>query len=273
MTDCTLRPRIIPVLLVHNGGLVKTVRFQDPKYVGDPVNAVRIFNEKAADELIVLDIDATVRRREPDYELIRNLAAECRMPLCYGGGIKTAEQADRVVNLGVEKVAVSSEAIENPAALEAIARRIGSQSVVAVADVKRDRDTGTYQVWTRNGSKASNRNVVDVVESVQSSGAGEVVVNSIENDGVMEGYDLALVRTVRPLVRVPFTVLGGAGRLDHLEALIRDCGLVGAAAGSLFVFKGAYRAVLISYPRLADRGALVVRAHEHRPVETSAVKM
>jgi len=245
-----LRPRIIPTLLVQDGGLVKTVGFKDGKYVGDPINAVKIFNEKEADELTVFDIDATVCGADPDYRMIANLAAECRMPLCYGGGIKSVEQAERIVGLGVEKVALSSAAIENPGLLTNIAERIGRQSVVAVMDVRRK--TGLLrkgiEVATHNGRKVHSMDPLSLARNLELVGAGEIVVNSIDRDGRMEGYDLALAVEMRKAVNVPITILGGAGSLEDITALIGCCGTAGAAAGSLFVFKGPRRAVLISYP-------------------------
>jgi cyclase len=254
-----LRPRIIPCLLVQDGGLVKTVRFKDPKYVGDPINAVKIFNEKEADELIVLDIDATVQQREPNFRLIAQFAAECRMPLCYGGGIKTVEQARRIIGLGVEKVALSSAALENPALISEVAREIGSQSVVVVLDVKK-RLARDHEVRTHNGKKGTGLSAVEAAVRAEALGAGEIVINSIDNDGEMKGYDLALARKVREAVRLPMTVLGGAGSLADVGELISTCGVVGAAAGSLFVFKGAYRAVLISYPPQAQKEEITLAA-------------
>jgi cyclase len=241
---------------VHDTGLVKTVRFGDPKYVGDPVNAVRIFNEKEVDELVVLDIDATVRGAEPDYAMIRNLAAECRMPLCYGGGIKSLEQAVRIIKMGVEKVALSSAAVADLGRVREIARHVGSQSVVAVLDVKRDDRKGTYEVFTHNGKRATGLDPVAFAQRLEEAGIGEITINAIDRDGVMKGYDLDLVRRVRAAVTVPMTVLGGAGSLQDLDALVREFGIIGAAAGSLFVFKGVYRAVLINYPSRAQKAAL-----------------
>jgi cyclase len=250
-----LRPRITPCLLVHNGGLVKTVQFKDPKYVGDPVNAVKIFNEKQTDELIVLDIDATVNGVEPNYRLISQFAVECRMPLCYGGGIKTVDAAKRIIGLGVEKVAISSAALENPELITAMAREIGSQSVVVVLDVKKSR--GGYEVWTRNGRQNMKVDPATAAKEAEARGAGEIVVNSIDNDGQMKGYDLELAKRVRAATTLPMTVLGGAGSLADIGKLIATCGVVGASAGSLFVFKGAYRAVLINYPAPAQKEELI----------------
>lgn len=252
-----LRPRIIPCLLVHEEGLVKTVSFKNPKYVGDPINAVKIFNEKESDELIVLDIDATVNGVEPDYKLIADLAAECRMPLCYGGGIRTVAQAKRIISLGVEKIAISAAAIENPELIRQIADEIGSQSVVVVLDVKKRMLSKEYDVFLHNGRKNTKLNAVEVAQKAEALGAGEIVINSIENDGQMKGYDLVLAEKIRAAVKLPITILGGAGSLDHVAQLIRACGVVGASAGSLFVFKGAYKAVLINYPNVQQRDELV----------------
>ena len=253
-----LRPRIIPCLLVQDGGLVKTLNFGSPKYVGDPINAVRIFNEKEVDELIVLDIDATAHGREPDYTMIANLAAECRMPLCYGGGVTTVAQIERIVSLGVEKVAISAAAVAKPQLISEAAAQVGSQSIVVVLDVKKSRRG--YEVHTHNGSKASGLRVDDFARQVEELGAGEVVINAIDRDGVMKGYDLELARQVRNVITCPMTVLGGAGSLKDVGELVREFGIVGAAAGSLFVFKGVYRAVLINYPNRAAKDELVVNA-------------
>lgn len=248
-----LRPRLIPCLLIQEGGLVKTTKFKDAKYVGDPINAVRIFNEKEADELVVLDIDATASNLEPNYERIGYLAAECRMPLCYGGGIKTAEQAKRITALGVEKVAISSAALEDPTLISEIAAEIGSQSVVVVLDVKKKLLSKHYEVWTHNGKRNTKRNPIEVMSEVQALGAGEIVINFIEFDGTMKGMAIDAIHLFKSVCKVPFTVMGGAGSLDDLGDVIAENGLLGVAAGSLFVFKGPYRAVLINYPTHAQK--------------------
>ena len=253
-----LRPRIIPCLLIHKGGLVKTQGFKSPKYVGDPINAVKIFNEKEADELVVLDIDATVNGVEPNYALIAKLAAECRMPLCYGGGITTAAQAARIIDLGVEKIAVSAAAVASPALLTEISNAIGRQSVVAVIDVRKKSGLFAkgYDVCTHNAKTIHKQDPVALAMLLQGAGAGEIVLNSVDLDGEMTGYDLALAKQMRMALKVPLTVLGGAGSLDDIGSLVRACGVVGAAAGSLFVFKGRYRAVLINYPNAQQKNAL-----------------
>ncbi|MCE2917720.1 MAG: AglZ/HisF2 family acetamidino modification protein [Rubrivivax sp.] len=254
-----LRPRVIPCLLVHENGLVKTVRFQDPKYVGDPINAVKIFNEKEADELVVLDIDATVQGREPNFRLIGQFAAECRMPLCYGGGVTSAEQAKRIIALGVEKVALSAAALARPALIGEIAEEIGRQSVVVVVDAQR-KLLGGWEARTHNAKRASGRSVVDWAVEAAERGAGEIVINSIDHDGAMKGYDIGLARKVREAIRVPMSVIGGAGSHEDLARLVEACGVVGAVAGSLFVFKGVYRAVLINYPNPAQKEQIIAAA-------------
>lgn len=252
-----LRPRITPCLLIRNGGLVKTVQFADDKYVGDPINAVKIFNEKEADELIVVDIDASAKSAAPNVKLIAQFAVECRMPLCYGGGIKTVEQARTIIGLGVEKIAISSAAVETPALIAAIAQAVGSQSVVVVFDVRKRSNGTDYEVWTHNGRKNTGKLATEAIREAESLGAGEILINSIDNDGKMKGYDLALAKLVRASTHLPMTILGGAGSLADIGQLIGACGVVGAAAGSLFVFKGPFRAVLISYPNPAQKDELI----------------
>jgi cyclase len=252
-----LRPRIIPCLLIKNGGLVKTVKFSTPKYVGDPINAVKIFNEKEVDELIVLNIDATTSGEPPDFKMIENLAAECRMPLCYGGGIKTVEQAKTIIGLGVEKVALSSAIAKDPTLITRIAEEIGSQSVVVVLDIKKCMSGSKYEVWTHNAKVNTGKCPVEFSQEIVKLGAGEIVLNSIDNDGVMKGYDLTLVKKVRDKVTVPMTIIGGAGSLNDMGNLISQFGIIGAAAGSLFVFKGVYKAVLINYPNSVEKDNLI----------------
>lgn len=250
-----LRPRIIPCLLVRNKGLVKTVGFDNPKYVGDPINAVRIFNEKEVDELMVVDIDATAQGREPDYDMIAHLAAECRMPFCYGGGVKTSAQIDRIVGLGVEKVAVSSGAITHPEMIVEASHSVGAQSVVVVLDVRK-RGAG-YEIFTHNGTRATGLDPIEFAQRMERMGAGEILVNSIDNDGRMQGYDWDLIAQMRRAVNLPLTCLGGASSVKDMQKLVEQHGAIGAAAGSLFVFKGTLRAVLINYPGRATKDTIV----------------
>lgn len=250
-----LRPRIIPCLLMKDKELVKTINFGSPKYVGDPINAVRIFNEKEVDELLVIDIDATVESRDLDYNFIENLAAECRMPFCYGGGIKSTEQIGKIINLGVEKVSLSSIVIERPEIIAEASREFGSQSIVAVLDVKSNGNN--YEVYTHNGLKATGRCPIDLAQQVEKLGVGEIVINSIDHDGQMKGYDFSFIRKFKDNIHVPCTCLGGAGSLQDIQQLIHEHGVIGAAAGSLFVFKGIYRAVLINYPTQTEKDSLI----------------
>lgn len=229
---------------------MKTQGFSNHRYIGDPINAVKIFNEKEADELMVIDIDATAEGREPDFNLIAKLASECRMPLTYGGGLTSSAQVARIIDLGVEKVAVSSAAIANPALLTDMADTVGSQSIVAVLDVRQKTgffNTG-FEVCTHNATKTYKCDPIDMALELQNAGAGEIVVNSVDCDGMMQGYNLDMAEEFRKALKVPITFLGGAGSLNDIGHLFSRVGVVGAAAGSLFVFKGRFRAVLISYP-------------------------
>ncbi len=241
-----LRPRVMPVLLMRDGGLVKTRRFGEYDYIGDPINTVKVFNEKLVDELVFLDIDATTMGKEPNYSLISKLASEARMPLCYGGGIKSVEQASRVVGLGVEKIAVSSGMFSDKHLVVEMSEQLGSQSVVGVLDVKKK--FGRYCLVVNNGKDVvKGWKLRSAIEWLQTQGIGELLLNSVDQDGLMTGYDLELIAKVRPHIHVPLTVVGGVGSFEHIAEMISRFGLTGAGAGSFFVFKGAYRAVLISY--------------------------
>lgn len=249
-----LRPRIIPSLLIQDNGLVKTVNFKNPKYVGDPINAVKIFNEKEVDELVIFDIDASGKGLEPNYNLIERIADQSHMPLCYGGGVKTVEQAQRISGLGVEKIALSSAVIQNPKLISQIADRVGAQSVIVVLDVKKK--LFGYEVYTHNGKKSTGINPFKFIEEAQKLGAGEIVLNSIDQDVSMTGYDLSLIYKARQITSLPMTVLGGAGSLDDIKDVINAHEIIGVAVGSLFVFKGVSRAVLINYPTKAEKEKL-----------------
>lgn len=256
-----LRSRLIPCLLLRNGGLVKTRRFIDDRYIGDPINAVKIFNEKSVDELIILDIDASVQRREPNYRLIEKLADECRMPLCYGGGIKDVNQAEKIIKLGVEKICISSAIIERPELISEIGTAIGRQSIVGVLDVKRS-FRNKYDIFINNGKKKITGSIETWLETFQHQGVGEILINSIDRDGMQSGYDLRLTNLIRPHMKVPFTFLGGAGSLNDIDALIQNFGVIGCAAGSLFVFKGKFRAVLINYPSFKEKYNIQTKYHD-----------
>lgn len=246
-----IQTRAIPVLLLRNGGLVKTVRFKDPKYLGDPINIVKIFNDKEADELVLLDIMATIENRGPRFDLLAKITSECFMPLCYGGGVRTLDDMHALFSLGVEKVAVNSHAVEDPAFITAAAERFGSQSVMVSVDVKRTL-FGRVQVVTHNGRRRTGLNPVEFAAEAERRGAGELLLNSVDRDGTLDGYDLDLIRQVAQTVSIPVVACGGAGRIEDLGNAVNEAGASAAAAGSLFVFQGRHRAVLISYPNTRE---------------------
>jgi len=242
-----IHARVIPCLLLQGNGLVKTRKFKDGVYVGDPLNAVRIFNDKEVDELVVLDIDASREGREPNYQLIEEISGECFMPLAYGGGISSVEQAKRLIRSGVEKLILNTSAVRQPALIADISQIFGSQAVVASIDVRRTL-FGGYRTMTHSGTVETKFELQEHIASVVAAGAGEILINSIERDGTMQGYDIPLIKSVVSQVTVPVIACGGAGNVGDLSAGIRDGGASGVAAGSMFVFHGKHRAVLISYP-------------------------
>jgi cyclase len=249
-----LQKRVIPCLLLRNGGLVKTVRFKDPTYVGDPINAVRIFNEKEVDELVFLDIGATPSGAGPNFDLLADIATEAFMPFGYGGGITTLDQIKRLYALGVEKVIINTAAASTPKLVEEAASLAGSSSVVASMDV-RVHFLGRYSVWVRGGQEKVHQDPVSYAREMERLGAGEILLTAIDRDGMREGYDLELVRLVAEAVSVPVVAAGGAGTMQHF----RDAAQAGASAvgaGSFFVFHGRHKAVLITYPEYHELEAL-----------------
>lgn len=253
-----LRKRVIPCLLLRSGGLVKTVRFRNPRYVGDPINAVRIFNEKLVDELILLDIEASKQARKPDLRLLEKIVSEAFMPVCYGGGVTSEADARAILACGVEKIAVNAAAIRQPQLIRRLADQLGSQSVVAAMDVKRSFGRRRVVDHTRRSRVADRPEVY--ARALERLGAGEILVNSVDRDGTMRGYDLPLVEAVAASVRVPVIACGGAGDLGHLAAALALPGVSAAAAGSLFVYRGVHRAVLINYPREDELERLLASA-------------
>lgn len=251
-----LTHRVLPCLLLSpsRGGLVKTLKFGKPKYVGDPINAVKIFNEKEVDELLVVDIDATREGRGPDFELIEQLASECFMPLCYGGGIRSAEDARQLFSLGVEKVALQSAAMRDPNIVRLIAERAGQQAVVVSIDVKRNW-LGKPGLYSAFGVKSSYSDWRDAVRGAIASGAGEILLNAVDRDGTLAGPDLDLIREASAIADVPLVALGGISSLADMKAAT-DAGASAVAAGAYFVFQGPHRAVLITYPRYEELRAL-----------------
>lgn len=238
--------RVIPALLLKNRGLIKTVKFKDERYIGDPINAVRIFNEKEVDELILFDITATHENRGPNFKLIADIAGECFMPLGYGGGIKDIECMHNLFNLGVEKVVLNSHAVKNPSLIENAAKLFGSQSIVVSLDVRKN-FFGKYIVFTHSGDLSTNRTPFEIVKEMEAAGAGEIILTSIDHEGLMKGYDLELIKKVSSVIKIPLIAGGGAGKLaDFAEAI--HAGASAVTAGSMFVYHGRHRAVLINYP-------------------------
>ena len=250
-----LRPRIIPCLLIHKNGLVKTLEFGQPRYVGDPINAIKVFNEKRADEIMVIDIDATVNNSEPNYRLIEKFSAEARMPVCYAGGITSVEQIKKIIGFGVEKVGLSSAAIANPQLIADASAAVGSQSISVIIDVKKV-SNNRWQLFTHNGKKGLDISPVDIAKVLYDHGAGELVVYSIDRDGTGLGFDLDLIALLRSSVNVPITAIGGAGSLRDLSVLVDRFPIIGAGAGDIFVFKGKFKAVLITYPSKEDKAKI-----------------
>ena len=249
----TCRARLIPTLLLKGNSIVKTVNFKEGKYIGDPLNTVRIFNEKQVDEIMIIDINATVDSNEPNYKIISKLASECTMPMCYGGGITNIEQVIKIIELGVEKVSLSSYAIKNPSIIRKIADKIGSQSIAITLDVKKRRFSSKYEIYTHNGKRATNKELTSFLKIIEDSGAGEIIVNSINNDGMQSGYDRELIRQVCENISIPKTILGGGKSIEEASELNKEFKLSGFASGSQYVFKGKYRAVLINYPSFDER--------------------
>lgn len=242
-----IKTRVIPCLLLRNLGLVKTIKFKNPKYLGDPINIVKIFNDKEVDELVFLDITATVEKRKPPFDLLSKITSECFMPVCYGGGVRTLEDMKALFSLGIEKVAVNSCAVENPTFIRAAAEIFGSQSVIISIDVKKNL-RGRYEVFTHGGRKNTGLDPVKLAAEMESHGAGELLLTSIERDGTMQGYDLNLIKQVSGTVGIPIVACGGAGKVSDLADAVNKGGASASAAGSLFVFQGPHRALLISYP-------------------------
>lgn len=265
-----LKHRVIPALLLRNGGLVKTLKFKDSKYVGDSINAIRIFNDKEVDELMVLDIAASKVGREPNYALIEEFAGECFMPLTYGGGITSVEQAARIFSLGVEKICLQTAALPNPPLVSQLAERFGSQSVVVSIDVKRNW-RGKPQLFAAAQGKTLSKQWLATAQQLVKVGAGEVLLNAVDRDGTFQGPDLELVQQAAAVLPVPLIAVGGVSSLDDIKALV-DAGASAVAAGAFFVFHGPHRAVLITYPRYHELEALFTSNEPVNPPKSLETK-
>ena len=249
-----LKTRVIPCLLLRGAGFVKTTKFQKPVYLGDPINILKIFNEKEVDEVVVLDISATVEDRPVNLDLLKEIASECFMPVGYGGGIRDMEDVRRIFALGMEKVVVNSYAVKNPFFITECAELFGSQSIVVSIDVKKSL-FGKYEVYIHSGRKRIKLDLVAHAIRMEELGAGELLLNSIDKDGAMNGYDIELIKTVTESVNIPVIACGGAGKLQDF-LLAKRAGASAVAAGSMFVFQGKHRGVLVSYPSYKELSEL-----------------
>ena len=246
-----IHPRVIPCLLLLNRGLVKTIQFKKPTYLGDPINVVKIFNEKEVDEIIFLDVTATIENRKPLFDYLVDITSECFMPFCYGGGIRSMQDIKTVLGLGVEKVSINSCAVENPSFIRQAAERFGTQSIIVSIDVKKN-IFGKYEVFTHGGRRNTHLDPVKLAMQVAKMGAGEILLNSVDRDCMMKGYDLELIQRVSKIIEIPVVAGGGGGSIQHLVDAVCRGGASAVAAGSMFVYQGQNRAVLINYPNPAD---------------------
>lgn len=242
-----LKNRVIPCLLLNNSKLVKTTNFKDPKYVGDPINAIKIFNEKEVDEIMVLDISATKKGKDPNYKLIEEFASECFMPLCYGGGVKTFNQAKQIFGLGVEKICINSSLTDNINLIKEITYHFGSQSIVASVDIKKNW-LNKYKLYSHKIDRTLDNDWIELIQNSIHSGAGEVLLNAVHCDGLMKGPDLNLIRKISECISVPLIYIGGISSLNDIKDAVK-CGSSAVGAGAFFVYHGPHRAVLITYPQ------------------------
>lgn len=243
--------RIIPCLLLRNNGLVKTVKFKASTYIGDPINTVKIFNEKEVDEIFFLDIDATKAKKEPPYEIIQNIASECFMPFAYGGGIHSLQQIEKIIKSGAEKIIINSQAFLQKNFIREAVHQFGSSTIAVSIDVKKEFLRGNT-VYINGGTQSTGKNPVDYAREIENEGAGEILINSIDRDGTMEGYDIELIKSISQSIRIPIIACGGAGKLSDFGLAVKLGGASAAAAGSFFIFHGKRRAVLITYPSYSE---------------------
>ena len=242
-----LKTRVMPCLLLRNAALVKTIQFKDPGYIGDPINAIRIYNEKEVDELIFLDIGATTEGKKPPFKIIENIASECFMPVAYGGGVRDIADVKQIFSLGIEKISLNSYVVENPQFVRQVADTFGAQSVVVSIDVKK-KLFGRYEVRTHGGRKSTGLDPVSFAVEMEKMGAGEILLTSIDRDGTMQGYDIDLIRQVTSAVGIPVIASGGAGKVEDFGKAVKEGGASAVAAGSMVVYYGRNRAVLINFP-------------------------
>mgnify|MGYP001239916235 CR=1 FL=1 len=257
-----LRSRLSPCLLINDGALVKSINFSNYKYVGDPLNAVRIFNELYVDEIIILDISASRNNKQPDFDLISNISSQCRMPLCYGGGIKDLDTIQKLISLGIEKVAIGKSSFDNPKLIEKASKLVGSQSIVCCLDIARSRFSKRLSCRYLNGKKDSRKHPILAANELINLGAGEIIFQSIENDGKKCGYDQYLIRSLVENINYPVTILGGASSYENIREISDNFGPIGISAGSIFVFQGIHSAVLINYPDSNEKKRLTTAKNQ-----------
>tara|TARA_B100001057_G_scaffold501028_1_gene619809 strand:- start:6293 stop:7051 length:759 start_codon:yes stop_codon:yes gene_type:complete len=241
-----LEKRAIPVLLLNGKRLFKSIKFNKKIYVGDPINTIKLFNEKEVDEICILEIQSTNSKIDPDYSYIELLASQCYVPLSYGGGINTINKAKNILSCGVEKVVINSYATKNISFIEELSKETGSSSIIVSIDIKKN-FFGKYSIYSHSGRRKYKKDIYDYIDQIQKYGAGEILINSINRDGMQCGYDIELIKKIAKRIKVPLIVCGGAGSLEDLSDAVK-AGASAVAAGSLFVFKGPHRAVLINYP-------------------------
>lgn len=248
-----LKTRVIPCLLLQNESLVKTIKFDKYNYIGDPINTIRIFNELEVDELIFLDITATRENRKPNFAMLADIANECFMPLAYGGGIKNTEDAKRILNIGLEKIAINSYAVENPLFVTELANISGSQSVIVSIDAKKN-FLGKYEVYTNGGKKKHKLDPVEWAKELEERGAGELLITSMDREGTWTGYDIELITKITSVVKIPVIAHGGAGKIEHIGEAVKKAGASAVALGNMVVYQGKNLGVLVSFP---DRKMLI----------------
>ena len=239
--------RVIPVLLLMDNGLYKTKQFNNPIYIGDPINAVKIFNEKEVDELILLDITSTSENKEIQYDFIKDIVSEAFMPICYGGGVKNVNQIKKLLKIGIEKISINSHAVFNPDFIKEASGIYGSSTIVVSLDIRKSK-FGKYSVYTERGKRSSGLDPIKFSKYLEKLGVGELLVTSINNEGTMQGYDIILLKKIASQLGIPIIANGGSGKLEHMKKVINDAGVSAVSAGSMFVYYGKHRAVLINYP-------------------------
>jgi len=243
-----MRHRIIPILLLKNNGLYKGIHFKDHKYVGDPINAVKIFNDKEVDELVFLDINASCEQKEPNYNILRDIASECFMPLAYGGGVSSLEMIKEILRVGIEKVVLNTHAVRNPLFVQEAVKYFGSSTIVVSIDVKKSFWGNNYNVYINSGKEKTNLQAVEWAIELEKMGVGEIIVNSIDKDGTLSGYDINLIRRIVDVVKIPVIAAGGGSSLTDFVKICKHHKASASAAGAYFVFQGKHNAVLITYP-------------------------